>query len=474
MAAIEWPASSAPGAHPGENAGRLVNAFAEPLGAGARGAMVLRRVPGLAPAATSGFFGCRALHLVGDTLLAGFSGRVARVDLPNGTITALGELGGQDRFTIAHNNAATPDIVAVSEAGVALLSTSGAPTPFGDADLPTSPGPASVCFQAGYFFFGYADGRIFASGLNATTVNALDFTTAQTRPGGVTRLVPWNGELLAFGPGAIDVYRNADNATGFPYAHGDAIEKGLLGRFAVAGFEEGFVNRLIFVGDDRIVYRLDGYAPVPISTPDVVRSLERVTDGNEVDALVYMNGSHAVFAVSGTDFTWEYNLGTAAWNERRSHGMRRWRATQSVRADGRWIVGAVDSGKLFALASAAASEDGEPLVFEAWSRPMAAFPARIAVPRADFDFVVGVGGAAGSPPTETAPVVALSWSDDGGAAWSTPLLRSLGGEGERRTRISLFRTGLSGAIGRQWKAVVSDPVPVGLIGAAAAAQSREA
>ena len=75
---------------------------------------------------------------------------------------------------------------------------------------------------------------------------------------------------------------------------------------------------------------------------------------------------------------------------------------------------------------------------------------------------------------QTAPRVALSWSDDGGGKWSTPLLRDLGGEGERRTRISLFRTGMTGPTGRQWKAVVSDAVYVGLISGAMAAQVREA
>ncbi|MCW5714877.1 MAG: hypothetical protein KIT43_10235 [Bauldia sp.] len=474
MPGIEWPLSSAPGARFGENAGRLVNAFAEPLGDGARSAIVRKRVPGLTEAASSSFFGCRALHRVGDTLLAGFSGRIARVDLDAGTMTSLGTLGGQDRFTIAHNNAATPDIVAVSDAGVFNLFTESAPTAFADADLPVSPGPTSVCFQAGYFFFSYRDGRVFASGLNATTVNALDFTTAQTRPGGVTRLVPWNGDLLACGPAAIDVYRNAGNASGFPYAHGDAIDKGILGRFAIAGFEEGFVNELLFVGSDHVVYRLEGYTPVPVSTPDVVRSLEGAADGDGVEALVYMNGPHAIFAVSGEDFTWEYNLTTGFWNERRSNGMGRWRASRSVRAGDRWIVGAIDSGNLFAVSREAQTEGGAPLVFEAWSRPTVAFPARIAFPRADFDFVVGVGDAAGAAPIETAPVVALSWSDDGGGSWSTPLLRSLGGEGERRTWISLFRAGLSGAVGRQWRAVVSDPVYVGLIGGAVAAQPREA
>jgi hypothetical protein len=80
----------------------------------------------------------------------------------------------------------------------------------------------------------------------------------------------------------------------------------------------------------------------------------------------------------------------------------------------------------------------------------------------------------GTDPIETAPRVALSYSDDGGGHWSTPLLRDLGGEGERTTRISLFRTGLSGPTGRMWKAVISDPVYAGLISGAAAAQGREA
>jgi hypothetical protein len=198
VANINWPVTSAPGARFGESAGRLVNAFAEPLGEGARAPIVRKRVPGLTEAATSSFFGCRALYKVGSTILAGFSGRVVTVDLTAGTMTNLGSLAGSERFTIAHNNAATPNIVAVTDTGAFNLFTNSAPTSFADGDLPAS--PTSVCFQSGYFFFSYADGRIFASGLNAVSINALDFTTAQTRPGGVTRLMPYNGELLAFGP----------------------------------------------------------------------------------------------------------------------------------------------------------------------------------------------------------------------------------------------------------------------------------
>jgi hypothetical protein len=471
VANINWPVTSAPGARFGESAGRLVNAFAEPLGEGARAPIVRKRVPGLTEAATSSFFGCRALYKVGSTILAGFSGRVVTVDLTAGTMTNLGSLAGSERFTIAHNNAATPNIVAVTDTGAFNLFTNSAPTSFADGDLPAS--PTSVCFQSGYFFFSYADGRIFASGLNAVSINALDFTTAQTRPGGVTRLVPYNGELLAFGPAAIDVYRNTGNATGFPYSYGDTIDKGLYGKFAVAGFQDGWANQIIWVGGDHVVYRLDGYSAIPISTPDVVRSLQTVTDGDDLEAMVYANGPHTMWVISGPDFTWEFNLATGWWNERKTNGMSRWRATQSIH-NGSWYVGATDNGKVYSIDADAYKEGTLPLVYEVQSAPAAAFPARIAFPRADFDFVVGVGRAAGTDPIETAPRVALSYSDDGGGHWSTPLLRDLGGEGERTTRISLFRTGLSGPTGRMWKAVISDPVYAGLISGAAAAQGREA
>ena len=472
MADIAFPVSSSPGTRFGESGGRLINAFAEPLGEGARAPIVRKRVPGLTEAASSTFFGCRALHLVGSTLLAGFSGRVATIDLTAGTMTSLGTLAGSERFTVAHNNASTPNIVAVTDSGAFNLFTNSAPTGFADGDLPAS--PTSVCFQSGYFFFSYQNGKIFASGLNAVSINALDFTTAQTRPGGVTRVVPFNGELFAFGPNCIDVYRNTANPSGFPYSHGEAIDVGLLGKFAIAGFEDGWVNTLIFVSGDRVVYRLDGYSAVPISTPDVVRSLRTVEDGADLEAHVYSNGPHAFWCISGPDFTWEFNVSTGWWNERKTNGMSRWRASRSVRVDNKWYVGATDNGKLYEIDDEAFTEGTDPLVYEVHSAPGAVFPARIAHPRADFDFVVGVGSASGDDPTQTDPQVGLSWSDDGGGRWSTPLLRDLGGEGERRTRISLFRTGLTGPTGRQWKAVVSDPVYVGLISGAMAAQVREA
>lgn len=455
---ILFPVSSAPGQRIQENAGRLINAFAEPLGEGARAPIVRRRVAGLSEVATSSLFRCRFLHSVGTTLLAGFTGHCTVVDVEVGTITSLGALAGDGRVTVAHNNAATPNIVAVTSAGAFNLFIGSAPSAFADGDLPTSPLPSSVCFQDGYFFFGYSDGRIFASGLNAVTVDASHFTTAQSRPGGVTRLIPYNGQLFAFGPNAADVYANTGNPSGFPCSHAETIDKGLASMFAIAGFEDGWLNELIWVGSDDVVYHLDGYSPVPISTPDVVRSIAAVDDKDDLDALVYMNGAHAIWAISGPGFTWEFNLSTGWWNERKSYLKSRWRAQSSIRFDGDWIVGDRDSGKLFSISSRKYTENGDPLVHEVWSMPGTIFPSRLQVPRADFDFVTGVGMEAGEDPIETDPQVQISWSDNGGLSWSTPLFRDLGGLGEDRKRITLTRLGMTGPMGRQWKVVVADPV----------------
>ena len=66
----------------------------------------------------------------------------------------------------------------VSENG-AFVVTTGSVADLGDPDLPQ---PNAVCFMDGYFFFSIADGRCFASGLNATTIDATHFATAEGKP----------------------------------------------------------------------------------------------------------------------------------------------------------------------------------------------------------------------------------------------------------------------------------------------------
>lgn len=471
MATIEWPLSSRPGLSAAEGAGRLINAFVEKLGDGARAPVSRRRVPGLARFADTGVNGPRGMRLVGANVLAGYRDTLVRVS-EDGTSTPLGALPGSKRITIARNNRApTPDAVAVTEYGAYRLFPDTAPMPLA---IPGGlPAPNSVCELFGILFFTAGDGTCFATGINGLTFNTLDKTTEQARPGGLMRGVAFRDELFLFGPSGIGVYGGQAQANGFPLARITGIPRGLIGPWAVAGQEEGWSNDMIWVGDDSVVYRLNGYTPVRLSNHDVERDLAAAAkvDRTAIEASVHLVAGHACWVVSMPDRTWVLDLTTEQWHERASHQAPRWRGSQSVKAFGRWLIGDRAGTGLLEVREDAFDEDGSPLRLRIESLPGQAFPQRLVIPRADFDFVLGTGRLSADP-TVRDPRVLISWSDDGGVTWSSPLSRALGRQGETRTRINVLRTGMSGAQGRIWRIEVSDPVYCALLGGAMAVEPR--
>ena len=122
------------------------------------------------------------------------------------------------------------------------------------------------------------------------------------------------------------------------------------------------------------------------------------------------------------------------------------------------------SGKVFQVDETYFKEANDPLVFDILSTQGAAFPNPLACHRADFNFVTGTGIASGGDATETDPTVDISWSDDGGYSFSTPVQRKIGEQGKSKTIVALNGVGASGQKGRQWRLHVSDPVYVACLG----------
>ena len=458
---IPFPLSSAPGRAPNEGAGRLINCAAEALGQGAASPAVWRRVAGLVQFCAGTQSGCRGFLEVNGVLFAVIGQQLVYID-SGGTVNVVGVVAGTKRVTMARNNKKpTPDMVMVTENG-AFVFTFTTITAYPDADLPV---PNSVTFQDGYFFFPIADGRAFNSDLNDTAVNALGYTTAESKPDGLSRAIAWNNQLLLFGPYSLEFYvDNANPAPAFPYSRSTTISRGLAGQFAVAGHENGFGGAaLIWVADDNTVVRLNGYGFEKISPPDLDRLIEAVSDKETLEAFVYAAGGHSKWVLSSPDWTWEFDLGSQKWNERESHGLSRWTATCSVFAFGIWLVGDANSAKVYQVDSTAHTENGTPLRMRIESGPVQNFPNRTRVPRADFDFANGEGDAAAATTPETSPVVEISYSDDGGSTWSLPLQRPLGPQGRFGQRVTVTRCGQTGPRGRRWRLDISDPVYAGLV-----------
>lgn len=459
-ASIPFPLSTFPGATAAESAGRLINCEAEPLGQGARAPAVWKRMPGLTRFCTTTQTGFRGALLVGSTLYCGFSGKATSYTSA-GAETVIGNLSGTKQLWWARNNKTpTPDVVAVDVDNGAFTVTSGSVTSFADVDLPI---PNSVCFIDGYFLFGIGDGRMFSTGLNDVTVSSLDFAKAEAKPDGITAMIGFSGRLWAMGPTSIEIWYNAANTVGFPFSREVVIQRGLAGRFAASGYEDGAGSALILVADDNTVVKINGYQPEKISPPDLDRLIEAVSDKDTLKASTYVAGGKTKWVLSSPTWTWEYNINSGKWAERQSYGLTKWRGVGGTAAFGKWICGDTQSGDLLYVDDAAYTENSAAMVYELQSGPVQKFPHRIAVARADFMFAPGTGVATGADPIQTDPQVEISWSRDGGTTWGNALQRKIGRQSVANRPVTVTRCGLSTRLGHRWRLRVSDPVYVALM-----------
>jgi hypothetical protein len=266
------------------------------------------------------------------------------------------------------------------------------------------------------------------------------------------------------GQSSIEVWQNTANETGFPFSRSTVIPRGLAGQWAVAGWEPGFANALTWVGDDNIVYRLNGYSPERISNNDIERDISRQADKTALRACCYMSEGNAIWSIKGDAFCWEFNLSTGQWHERASHLSSTWIGEQTVNLNNIWYAGGVTTGDIYKIDATYYYEGGEPLVWLAQSGPGNAFPQKLAVTQAQFSFDTGVGLDTGTDPIQTDPVVEISWSDDGGNSFGMAVRRNLGREANTRIPVTVNRCGMAYGQGRVWKLEISDPVYRGLIG----------
>lgn len=460
MAAIVFPVSSAPGSVPQEGSGRLINAYAVKTEQGARSPFQWKRSPGLREILdVLNHVHCRGFIFVGSTLLVVFGERVYAVTLSGVTFSAvnLGELPGTDTVTIARNQAATPNITLVCDAGIFNLFIGSAPTTFVDGDFPSL---ISIAGANGYIVGFTASGEIWSTGLNAVTVASDAFTSALMP---LRRGIYYRGELLAFGHDRIKVYEETGDDP-FPFRYKKIeIPHGICGTHAVAGWEDGWGGQLFWVGEDNIVGKLDpgGYSRIPISNDDVTRAIASSADRTLIEMSVYMDGQNAIVQITSPgEWTWEYNATTALWHERESYGRPDSRMRRTVKAFGRWIGGDDETGKLATIDNTYKREYNDALIWGLDSGDNANFPNGVTIPSLFLDFVAAVGSASGEDPIETEPVVMVSWSLDGGYTRSNELRRKLGAQGKAGTLVRVNCCVTTKSKGFRVYLRVSDPVDV--------------
>lgn len=426
----------------------IVNLYPEQSPAGARSPVTLYGTPGLkAWVSGIGDGPVRGAHRMGGDLYV-VSGQALFAVSSLGEKIEIGTVDGYGNVFMEDNGIH----VAIAVQGGKLYAANRS----GILQLPES-GINGIAYQDGYLIYSAAD-KFWISGLDdATTIDPLDFSSADALPDDSRGCISDHRELVIFGEYSVEFWMNTGNAD-FPFerAGGGFMEHGCRAPGSIAKAE----NAIFWLGENLAPYMANGYQATPIAQPWVERLIEGASDPSTAWAFTYRQEGHLFYVLSFSDLCVVYDTSTGAWHRRKSYGLDRWRANCYAYFDNKHIVGDYSSGTLYELDLDTYDEAGTEIRREVVAPPMHAGGGRVQCDELYIDMETGVGLESGQG---SAPLAMLDWTEDNGASWSNELRRSIGAQGANHTRVTFNRLGAFRH--RTFRLAISDPVRVAIFGA---------
>lgn len=325
-----------------------------------------------------------------------------------------------------------------------------------DSDF-TSRGASQVEFLDNYLLFLEPEsGRFFGADLgSATSFNALNFATAESQPDDAVAIKVNRGSLIVFGLSSLEIWDNT-GVQGFPFQRipNGRVDIGCLSPVSVKEVGSEGNASVAWLANDKTIRALAGLAPAKLSTVAIDRKLVRANASSHGNSWTY-NG-HSFYSITTQDGTFVYDTLTGQWHERRSYGLKYWRANHFTNAFGEALcaykhhIGQLDEDTY--------TEVGDIQVMSWTSQPVLAEGRRAFHDRLELLCEVGEGTTTGQG---SDPKIMLEISDDGGKSFRHCETKSLGAKGNRQTRVIWHHLGSS--TNRVYRWSVSDPVPVTVI-----------
>lgn len=295
----------------------LINMYAEVTNSGI--AKIIRRQrPGLTSIYTlAGEKRCIEKHKSNHYLVAGST--LYKFD---GTIlTTLGMLSSQTgRCTMIFND---NDQIMVSDGSVAYYWNG---LTLQTVTLPAGVTCGNLAYLGGYGIFNQPGTGVFwITGPNDfSTVDALDFATAESSPDNLVTVFTNHNELWLAGTATTEIWQ-LSGGSDFPFTPytNAQIERGTSAALSY-GSED---NTLFFLGDDKIVYRADGYRPMRVSNAAVEDAITGVSATALAGANCHLytwRGSKFLTLTFGSELSLQYNIGTGLWNRAKTFGYDYW------------------------------------------------------------------------------------------------------------------------------------------------------
>ncbi len=284
---------------------------------------------------------------------------------------------------------------------------------------------------------------------NWASWNALDFATAEAWPDDTLDAIVDQEDLFLGGRETTEVWYNAGNAD-FPLVRrpSGVIARGVMCTGTYAAHD----NTIFFVGNDGVVYRLEGLTPIRISQHWVEQQIEDLSP-KVITGSTWSEKGHAFYGITSASWTMVYDISTGFWHERQSSGYDNWRPKKILRAYDKWLALDSTSNKIGYLSDSTFTEWGNVLRSSATCPSISSENRWLFHNRLELEFENGVGLLSGQGSN---PQVMVDWSDDGGRTWSTEHFRPLGKTGQYKTRAVIHRLGRSRD--RVYRYAISDPV----------------
>jgi hypothetical protein len=453
---------------------RLVNLFPEIVPEGGKQAAFFNRAPGLKFQQTIGTGPIRALwaHQTNGSDFYVVSGsEFYKVTGLTATPTKLGDVTGTGPVSIADNG--TQIFLACNPDGFIYNEVTNVFAKITDPDFT---GAVTVAYLDGYFVYNEPNSqKVWVTQLlDGTSVDPLDFASAEGSPDGLVAINVDHREAWLFGTDSVEVWYDAGLAD-FPLTRiqGAFNEIGCVAAFSVAKLDNG----LFWLGTDArgqgIVYRNNGYTGIRISTHAIEYAIAQYGNISDAVAYTYQQEGHSFYVLTFPtgDATWVYDASTQAWHERAGWNttlgeFTRHRSNCQCNFGGNTVVGDYLNGNIYTLDLGVYADNG---AIQKWLRSWRALPTgtntlkRTAQHSLQLDCESGTGLNTGQG---SDPEIMLRWSDDGGHTWSNEHLSKMGKIGQYYRRVFWRRLGMTMQLrDRVYEVSQTDPVKAVIVGA---------
>lgn len=326
-----------------------------------------------------------------------------------------------------------------------------------DGDFPDA--AKTTGWLAGYFIVDQGSGDSFQTSPDGTNWDALDFATGESNPDGLVRVFVDNGQLILFGENTTEYWGTISNADfGFSAIKGATQEFGLAARWSVCKFNSGVAALMTpSVGNVQVMW-IKGYAPVPISSPEMDYIINGYATVSDATSYSYLLGGHPMLQINfpTPQKSWLYDGLTGMWSPL-EYGLSGGRHRGELQLDylNKTIIADYENGNIYDLDPDTYTDNGTAIAREIISRHQFKGNERVVIDQLYVDMQVGVGTTSGQG---VDPQVMLSVSKNNGATYGTERWVTLGALGAYLQRVVWRRLGLA----RDWlfKIRVTDPVKV--------------